>query len=277
MPTAPTLPTSATARNARSRAGVDRLARVGLIALGLVHLLIGWLALQLAAGGGGDQADNQGALKALADTPVGEPLLWVVIAGLGGLVLWQLVEAAVGDPSSEGSARAAKRVLALGKAVLYAALAWSAVKIATGDDSSSGDRSGETVSARLMEAPAGQLLVGLAGAGVIAAGGWFAWKGVTQRFRKKLDAGATSGSTGSALVRLGVAGHVAKGAALVILGVLFVVAAVEHDPERSGGLDDALRTLLGQPGGGVLVGLIGVGVGAYGLYCVGWARHMRRA
>lgn len=277
MPSAPTLPSSTTARDARSRTGVDRLARVGLVALGLVHLLIGWLALQLAVGGGSDQADNQGALKALAETPVGGPLLWVVVAGLGGLVLWQLVEAAVGDPSAEGAARSAKRVLALGKAILYGALAWSAAKIATGDSSSSGDRSSETLSARLMEAPAGQLLVALAGAGVIAAGGWFAWKGVTQRFRKKLDAGATAGSTGTTLVRLGVAGHVAKGAALGILGVLFVVAAVEHDPERSGGLDDALRTLLDQPGGAVLVGLIGAGVAAYGLYCLGWARHMQRA
>lgn len=262
---------------ARHTTAIDRLARVGLASLGVVHVLIGWLALQLVVGGGGDQADNQGALKTLADTPIGGALLWVVVVGLAGLVLWQLIEALAGATDEDDAKRAVKRVLAAGKAVLYAALAWSAVKIATGSSSRSSDASGETFSARLMEAPAGQLLVGLVGAAVIGAGVWFIRKGVTQRFRKRLEPAASAGDTGTALIRLGVAGHVAKGAALGVLGALFVAAAIEHDPERSGGLDDALNTLLGQPGGDALVTVVGLGLAAYGLYCFGWARHMRRA
>ncbi len=277
MPDAPALPHRSAAEGARRGAGVDRLARIGLAGLGLVHVLIGWTALQLAFGGGGDQADNQGALKALAATPIGGPLLWLIIAGLGGLVIWQVVEAILGDPQADGAKRAAKRALAAGKAVLYLVLAWSTVKIAGGSRSGSGDRSSETFSARLMEAPAGQWLVGLVGVAFLVAGGWFARKGLTQRFRTKLDAGATGGAAGTTLVRLGTLGHVAKGAALGILGVLFVVAAAEHDAERSGGLDDALRALLAQPGGTVLVALVGAGLIAYGAYCFGWARHMRRA
>lgn len=277
MPNASTLPHRSAAQAAQGSTAIDRLARVGLVALGLVHLLIGWLALQLVFGGGGDQADNQGALKTLADTPIGGPLLWLTVAGLIGLVVWQIAEAIAGATDAEGAKRAAKRALAAGKAVLYGFLAWSAAKIAAGSGSRSSDSSGETFSAKLMEAPAGQFLVGLVGVAIIGSGIWFIRKGLTQRFRKKLDAGAAAGERGTALIRLGVAGHVAKGGALGILGALFIVAAIEHDPEKSGGLDDALKTLLGQPGGEILVGIVGVGLAAYGAYCFGWARHMRRA
>lgn len=277
MPNASTLPHRSAAHAAHGSTTVDRLARVGLLALGIVHVLIGWIALQLVVGDSSDQADNQGALKALADTPVGGPLLWLIVVGLVGLVVWQLAEALIGAADDDGAKRTAKRALAAGKALLYGALAWSAAKIASGSGSGSSDTSGETFSAKLMEAPAGPLLVGLVGGAVIGAGAWFIRKGITQRFRNKLDAGATAGRAGTALIRLGIAGHVGKGAALGILGGLFIVAAVEHDPERSGGLDDALKTLLGQPGGEVLVVLVGLGLAAYGAYCVGWARHMRRA
>lgn len=277
MPNASTLPHRSAAHAAHGSTAVDRLARIGLVALGVVHVLIGWLALQLVLGGGSDQADNQGALKTLAGTPVGGPLLWLIVAGLAGLVIWQIAEALVGATDEDGAKRTAKRALAAGKAVLYAVLGWSAAKIATGSGSQSSDSSGETFSAKLMEAPAGQILVGLVGVAVIGAGVWFVRKGITQRFRKKLDAGAATGDTGTALIRLGVAGHVGKGAALGILGALFITAAIEHDPKRSGGLDDALKTLLGQPGGEVLVVLVGLGLAAYGAYCFGWARHMRRA
>ena len=48
--------------SAAGRAGnsdaLENLARVGLIAYGIVHLLIAWLALQLAWGGGGNEAGS---------------------------------------------------------------------------------------------------------------------------------------------------------------------------------------------------------------------------
>src|SRR3954453_12590830 len=84
--------TSAAVDRAGNSDGLENLARVGLIAYGVVHLLIAWLALQLAWAGGGQSADQSGSLARLAEQPCGKPLLWVLALGLVALALWQLAE-----------------------------------------------------------------------------------------------------------------------------------------------------------------------------------------
>src|SRR3954468_2978806 len=85
--------TSAAVNRAGSSDGLEHLARVGLIAYGVVHLLVAWLALQLAWGGGGPAADQAGALATVAGQPFGKPLLWVIALGLIALAVWQAAEA----------------------------------------------------------------------------------------------------------------------------------------------------------------------------------------
>jgi hypothetical protein len=85
------------AEQAGDSASLEGLARVGLVAYGVVHLLIGWLALQIAWGASGSEsADTSGALKTLADQPFGKILLWLVAVGLVALALWQASEAVWG-------------------------------------------------------------------------------------------------------------------------------------------------------------------------------------
>ena len=86
-----------TAHNTAQRAGnsdaLENLARVGLIAFGVVHLLVAWLAIQLAwFDGGGQSADQSGAMATLAESPIGKPLLWIVGLGLIALAVWQAAE-----------------------------------------------------------------------------------------------------------------------------------------------------------------------------------------
>src|SRR5690606_26350755 len=61
------------ARAGRSDA-LEILARVGYAASGLMHLLIAWIAVQVALGESGE-ADEAGALQQLSGTPVGGVLL----------------------------------------------------------------------------------------------------------------------------------------------------------------------------------------------------------
>ncbi len=85
---------------------LEWLARGGLIAYGVVHLLVGWLALQIAWGtSGGTSADTSGALQTLADQPFGEVLLWVAAVGLVALALWQVSEAIWGHPDRDRAKR----------------------------------------------------------------------------------------------------------------------------------------------------------------------------
>jgi hypothetical protein len=74
-------------------------------------------------------------------------------------------------------------------------------------------------------------------------------------------------------VAIGKVGHVGRGVAVGVVGALFTIAAWQFEPQKSGGLDQGLRTLLQQPFGPYLVGGVALGLGAFGLYCLAWARH----
>jgi len=80
--------------------GFALIARVGLACYAVVHLVVAWLAAQVALGDN-KKADKAGALQ-LATEGAGVWLLWLVTAGTGVLALWQLTEAATGTPRAAG-------------------------------------------------------------------------------------------------------------------------------------------------------------------------------
>jgi hypothetical protein len=59
-----------------------------------------------------------------------------------------------------------------------------------------------------------------------------------------------------------------------VIGVLLCWAAASHDPRKSGGLDQALRELVGNGLGRPAVVLVGVGIGCFGLYLFARSRHL---
>ena len=115
--------------------------------------------------------------------------------------------------------------------------------------------------------------VGLA---IIGYGGSLVFRGWTEKFREHLDAQGQAGTEGSAYVLAGKVGYIAKGVAIALVGSLFVYAALEHQPKKSGGLDQALQTVLEQPFGQVILVAIGLGIGAYGVFCFARAKHLSR-
>ena len=259
---------------------LERLARVGLLAYGLVHLLIAWLALQLAWGGGGGSADQSGALQTLAEEPFGTPLLWVVGLGLIALALWQLAEVLryVGGLSGSGDAKkkaVVGIVKSVAKAVVYAALAISALRFATGSGSSSSGQQQSTTSG-VFALPGGRFLVGLAGLVVIGVGVYQVTKGLKKTFLDEIDTSRASSSEVRTVTRLGQVGYVAKGAAFVVVGGLLAYAAVTFDPSKSTGLDGAMHTILDAPFGRWLLSLVAVGIAAFGVFCFFRARYPQR-
>lgn len=248
----------------------DVLVTVGLIAYGVVHLLVAWIALQVAWGGDNQEASQRGAMQEMGSTGIGRVLLWVTAVGLFALVLWQLFEAIAGHRDQrEDRKRLIKRLGSAGKAVIYGLLGVSAVSTATGS-SSSGESSEKTLTASLMTSGAGRVLVIAIGVGVVVAGARLAYRGLKKKFAKELE-----GSVSRGVIRLGQVGFIAKGVALAIVGVLFVVAAITFDPDKAGGLDTALRTLRAQPFGAVLLTLMALGIASFGAYCFAWSRHAK--
>jgi uncharacterized protein DUF1206 len=279
--------TMGSAAGAADRAGnsdsLENLARVGLVAYGVVHLLIAWLALQLAwgvGGSGGESADQSGALSTLAEQPLGKPLLWIVAVGMIALAVWQLAEtlrwrhdlSASGDAKKKAAQKIGKSVA---KAVVYAALAVLAIRFATGGGQSSSS-SQQQQTAGVFGWPAGRWLVGLAGLVIIGVGAYHVYKGVSKKFLKQLDLGRATPRTRSLVEKLGLAGFPAKGVALGLVGGLLVWAAVTFDPAKAGGLDSALRTVLDAPFGRVLLTLVALGIAAFGAFCFVRARYPER-
>lgn len=265
---------SRSAEQAHDSAWMDHAIRAGLVAYGVVHLLVGWLALQLAFGEKEDSASNSGALHYLAEQPLGGVLVWLVAVGMFLLVLWRLLEAGFGfDAETDDVKRWRHRAGSLGKAVIYGAIGWSAVRTATGSGGGGGT---DSTTAKLLELPGGQLIVGVVGLAIIGYGGALVYRGWTEKFREHLDAQGQSGKDGSAYVKAGKVGYIAKGVAIALVGGLFGYAAITHDPKKSGGLDQALQTVLEQPFGQVLLVVIALGIACYGVFCFARARHLSR-
>lgn len=265
------------AQQAADSKPVRMLGRVGLAAYGLVNLLFAYLAAKVAfSGGGGGNASKQGALQTLASQPGGGVLLWVITIGLVALAVWQLAEAGVGyGYTTSEKRRTARRLGSAGKAVAFGALAFSAGKIAAGGSGGGSGGKQKTITAKVLEFPGGQILVGLVGLGIIAGAGYLVYHGWKKKFLEDLDLMRASRGTRKTVIRLGQAGFVAVGVAYALVGVLVLTAAVTYDPKKSTGLDGALQTLAKQPYGPVLLGLIALGVACYGVYCFFDARFRR--
>ena len=244
------------------------LVKVGLVSYGLLHLVIAWIALQLVLGKRAE-ASPEGALSQLGRQPLGAVLLWIMAVGLFTLAVWQAVEATIGRDQPERDGRTRRRLASAGRAVVYLALGVLAVGVATRAASGSGNGE-ETISAKLMSVPFGQVLVALIGAIVISVGIAQVVKGVKQNFTEDLDRAAPP-----TVRRLGTVGYCAKGTALGIIGCLFVWSAITYDPDKAGGMDAALRTIRDQPFGSVLLTIMAAGLACFGVYCFVWARMVR--
>jgi hypothetical protein len=254
---------------------MSALARPGLVAHGALHVVIGLLALEVARSGGSEQADAPGALEALSSQPFGTALLVAMIVGLGALVLWRLAQAVWGDPvsGSDGSDRLQYAV----RAVVYGALAASAVGVLAGDGGGSNDQQVQAWSARVMEWPAGQLLVGAAGLGLVALGAYLLWRHTVQAtFMEQLDRSQMRGRTERAVQRLGQVGYAGRSVAFAAIGAFVVQAAARFDPQEARGLSASLQELAGSAWWPLLWG-VAVGFVAYGILSFVLARYRRVA
>lgn len=258
-----------------SSSWIERLARFGYAAKGLVYGIVGLLAAQAAVGNGGRTTDTQGALQAIVTQPFGKVLLGIVAIGLFGYVLWQFVQA-IKDPENKGSD--AKGILQrIGYAIsgiIYAGLALSAVRIILGSGGGNSNYT-EDWTARLLSQPFGQWLVGTIGAFIVGLGFYQFYKAFTTKFRKQFNLSELSDTEQKwvkAISRLGLA---ARGVVFCVIGFFLIQAARQSDASQVQGLGEALHTLEQQPYGSWILGIVAVGLVAYGIYMVMQARYRR--
>jgi hypothetical protein len=272
----PPLPVSGGARAAAP--WLERFARVGYVAKGVVYIVIGILAARAAFGAGGRTTGSRGAMETIVDQPFGRVMLAVIAVGLLGYAIWQLIAAAA-DTERKGSEPKglALRAGQAGRALIYASLALSAVRLTMGErgGDGGGDAAAEGWTARLMAVPFGRWLVGLVGVGIIGYGFYQLYRAYRAKVRKHLDLSRAGATEAEWIVRLGRFGIGARGIVFGIIGWFLVRAAMEYDPQRASGLGGALATLERQQYGPWLLGIVALGLVAYGLYQLANARYRR--
>ncbi|WP_346425579.1 DUF1206 domain-containing protein [Pseudarthrobacter sulfonivorans] len=222
-------------------------ARAGFAVSGLLHLLVGFVAIQLALGTAGKAgpADKAGAVAQLAAQPQGLLLLWAGFAACVALALWQTSNAVFDYGQLEVRKKVGKKLSAAGKAVVFAVIALTFAASAGGNSQTSGQSTSDfTVS--IIKAPGGAFLLIAIGAAIAVAGLVFVVLGVKGSFKKDLRL-PPSGTARSVVTGLGVVGYIAEGVALFLVGLLFIISTVNANPQESTGLDGGLKALREQP------------------------------
>jgi hypothetical protein len=259
------------AHDAKSTAqgpGTQALVRLGFAAQGLVYVIIGLLAARLAIGDGGATTDRKGALQAIYEQPFGQFLLGVVAVGLLGYAIWSLVLRAALDVEGRGTdgKGVVTRVAFAVIGISYGLLAFGAFKVITGTGGSgkSSDASTQDWTARLLKQSYGEPLVILAGAIIIGVALYrfrVAYKASFMKYFEYL------GQTAQTWVRrCGRFGTAAQGFVFAEIGIFLIIAAWKHNAHEAKGMGGSLQQLVHEPYGHALLGIVALGLIAYGIF-----------
>ncbi len=253
-----------------------KLALAGLVARGVLYLLLGITAVQLTIGRSNEQADSHGALQQFAGSGVGAAMLVILAIGFVGLALLNIHDAiTAGEP---GDAHPKRRLADVGRAALYVSLTVATVGIlasgSSGSSSSSSQKS-QAWTAQVLGWPGGQLIVGAIGAAIAIAGVVMIVKVCMGKRHDQASMDETAPREPGFIEQLGAFGYAARGVVNIIIGIFVLVAAVDFDPTETVGIDGALKRTLDEPYGDVLVFVIALGLAAYGVYSLAraWANR----
>ncbi|MCO4250466.1 DUF1206 domain-containing protein [Pseudarthrobacter raffinosi] len=251
---------------------LDVVARSGFAVMALLHIIVGVIAIALAFGQPG-QAEATGAIEQLGANPWGPAVLWSCVVACTGLALWQLSEATLRARHLPSAKRWGKLISSGCLTIAYGSVGLSFAGFAVGIRGDSGDTTRD-FSTALLDAPFGLPVLVAVGLTTMGVGVYFVVKGVRRGFKDELF--RFEGTRRGRLIdTLGVTGHVAKGIALNLAGLLFVIAAGKQSPEESTGLDGSLKALRDHPFGPHLLVAIGAGFICYGLFALVRARFGR--
>lgn len=255
-------------------AGIKSLARLGFAAKGVVYVLLGLLALLAATGQrGGQTADKKQAVQTLQDLPGGPVLLALVAVGLLGYIVWRFTQA-IRDTEGKGSGAkgVGRRLGYAGSGLLYASVAWYAAQLAWRGRADAGTADAQqTLTAKVLSWPGGEWLVMAVGLAVIGGGLYQLYRAYSGAFQKHVNASSLSAAQQRVVYRTGQVGYTARGVVMGLIGYFLVQAGRRSDPSQASDTEGAFDLLATM--GPAVLGVVAVGLMAYGVYMLVQARY----
>lgn len=245
---------------------VKAAARAGYGSRGVVYLIIGALTV-LAAFGSGEGTDSEGAVRTLLSQPFGTFLVWLLIAGLAGYVMWRLIQALFDtDDHGVDPKGLAVRAALLVSAFTYTTLAIYALSLLGVFSGGTGDGGGgSSAIADFFNGLIGTRIVSLALAAIFAGVAGAHWhKALTQKYADHIRADE---QTMKVVHPVSMIGLTARGTVFGVLAILLVLGNASSGGENgTPGLEDALSFVRDLPAGTVLLALMGAGLIAFSAY-----------
>lgn len=252
---------------------LEKICRVGFFTKGVVYVTLGVLAAIAAFSAGGDVQGSKGTIATLGSQPFGQFLLYVLGVGLGAYALWRLLSA-VFDPEQAGTGAKGilKRVGYGLSGAVHISLAVAAFQMASGSGSGSGSGRQSWI-ASLMQEPLGRWLVVLLGVFIVGVGLRQFKQTANGDFKKRLRLAQMSEELRKAVTTLGRAGFAARGVVFLIIGFMMAKAGLFSNPNQAVGVGGALRELASQTSGTIVLGIVAIGLAAYGAYMIVASRY----
>jgi hypothetical protein len=253
------------------------LARTGFFVKGVIYLIVGMLALQVAAQAGGRVTGTRGALLTVLEQPFGRTLLLIAAVGLFGYAAWRIIQGIL-DPERYGTGwkGLGMRIGFVGRGVMHAAIGWQALRLYNGLRAGRGSTE-RAVASEALAWPLGDWALVLTGLGVIAFAVHEVYSASKGRLEKNLDIGELRREAGNWAVAVSRFGVAARAIVLGLLGWGAVSAGWFRDASEVNTTASSLRTLGAQPGdlGRFLLAVAAAGFLAYGFYQFVHARYLR--
>jgi hypothetical protein len=242
---------------------IESAARLGFASKALIYAIVGGLAIGAGARVGGRVTDASGALRFILRQPYGQALLIVLSIGLFGYALWRFLDAYY-DPDRDGKGFVAL-IVRIGHVIrggIYGALGLEAFRLARGLRGSTG-REAQMWTARIMDLPFGDWLIGFAGLCVIVFGASEVLHSLKGKMHKSIDLSRVPPGLRNAAINVSSFGVGARGVILGVLGIFLVKAALEQDPSEAHGTRESVLELANAVSSRWMLVAIGAGLIAY--------------
>jgi hypothetical protein len=257
---------------------IKKFARFGMFAKGTVYVILGVLTAMAAFNvGGGKTTSKSGALEFIYQQPFGKILLALVALGLLGYVVWRFIQS-IKDPENNGTDTKAmlKRIGYFVSALVYALVAFEAGRMVFSNGSSGGSGGNsqkQSLVAQILEMPAGQWIVGLIAIAFFGKAIYQFYRSLSGKFARKVQDSELDQRVKSTLRKAGMAGYLARGVVIAIIGYFFLQAALQSNPGEVEGTKGAFQFISSMSYGPWLLGVVAIGLACYGVFMFVKARY----